>query len=166
MRIQRTNGKSITNRRNMILRMLSAKGRLETKELISLLNVSDETIRKDLIALEEQGIIKREYGAALLISRNDEEEIEFRNMENVDAKNRIAQEALKYIPEDDSTIIAIDAGSTTWCLARLLSQRNRRNIITNSIPVAELFDSDVNNVYLTGGDAAPEGQIHVWPVDT
>ncbi|MPW25235.1 DeoR family transcriptional regulator [Alkalibaculum sp. M08DMB] len=143
--------RSVINRRNIILKRLNVNERVLIGELASSLNVSVETIRKDLIAMEQQGILKREHGAAVLISENEEEAIEFRNMDNLEIKNRIAHEALKYIPKSDNTIIAIDAGSTTWCLARLLAQRSGQNIITSSIPVAELFNKDTNNVYMLGG---------------
>ncbi|RBP61353.1 DeoR family transcriptional regulator [Alkalibaculum bacchi] len=143
--------RSVLNRRNIILKRLNKDGRILIGELASSLKVSNETIRKDLIAMEQQGFLRREHGSAVLASESDEEAIEFRNMDNLRVKNRIAKEALKYIPQSDSTVIAIDAGSTTWCLARLLAQRSRQNIITSSIPVAELFNKDVNNVYMLGG---------------
>ena len=145
------NASSVVNRRNKILQQLSINGSVRITDLIALLNVSDETIRKDLQAMEERGILKREHGGATLISGNEEDEIDRRNTENMEAKNRIAREALKYIPAGEPMAIALDAGSTSYCLAQLLAQRSGQTIITSSIPVAELFNGDKNDVYLLGG---------------
>jgi DeoR/GlpR family transcriptional regulator of sugar metabolism len=143
---------SVVNRRNKILQQLSSQGSVRIADLIAMLNVSDETIRKDLQAMEERGILRREHGGATLTSFNEEEdEISRRNTENLEVKNRIAREALKYIPAGEPLVIALDAGSTSYCLAQFLAQRSGQTIITSSIPVAELFNGDKNDVYLLGG---------------
>ena len=142
---------SVVNRRNKILQQLSAKGSVRVTDLVEVLNVSDETIRKDLQAMEERGILRREHGGATLTSYNEEEDVGRRSTENTEVKSRIAKEALKYIPAGEPLVIAFDAGSTSYCLAQFLAQRSGQTIITSSIPVAELFNGDKNDVYLLGG---------------
>lgn len=142
---------SVVKRRNKILQQLSAKGSVRIADLVELFSVSDETIRKDLQAMEERGILRREHGGATLTSYNEEEDVSRRSTENMEVKSRIAKEALKYIPAGEPLVIALDAGSTSYCLAQFLAQRSGQTIITSSIPVAELFNGDKNDVYLLGG---------------
>ena len=59
-------GKQLTDRRNRILEMLAEQDELPVSYLISTLKVSDETIRKDLIEMERQGMIQRMHGSCLL----------------------------------------------------------------------------------------------------
>jgi len=141
---------SVADRRNRILQLLSYNGSIRISDLCALLDVSDETIRKDMLALEERGILRREHGGAVLISHNEEDELAVRTMDNAEQKRRIAQEALKYIKPTDISI-AVDAGSTTYCFAQLLAQRSSQTIVTSSIAVAELFNADNRDVYLLGG---------------
>lgn len=70
-------------------------------------------------------------------------------MENYDAKLAIANEALKFIK--DHSVIFIDAGSTTLCLAKLLYLKKGLTIITNSVSALNVLSNSDNIVHLSGG---------------
>lgn len=136
-------------RRNRIAELIIANGSIKVSELAKTFLVSTETIRKDLIYLDKQGIIKKSHGGALSSLEIIERPLEDRNMENYDAKLAIASEALKFIK--DHSVIFIDAGSTTLCLAKLLYLKKGLTIITNSVSALNVLSTSDNIVYLSGG---------------
>ena len=136
-------------RRNKIAELIISNGSIKVGELAKTFAVSTETIRKDLIYLDKQGIIKKSHGGALSSLEVIEKPLEDRNMENYDAKLAIANEALKFIK--DHSVIFIDAGSTTLCLAKLLYLKKGLTIITNSVSALNVLSNSDNIVHLSGG---------------
>lgn len=136
-------------RRNKIAELIIYNGSIKVGELAKTFAVSTETIRKDLIYLDKQGIIKKSHGGALSSLEVIEKPLEDRNMENYDAKLAIANEALKFIK--DHSVIFIDAGSTTLCLAKLLYLKKGLTIITNSVSALNVLSNSDNIVHLSGG---------------
>ena len=94
--------------------MLAEQDELPVSYLISTLKVSDETIRKDLIEMERQGMIQRMHGRVRLIRKNDnqDEAIWQRASQNQEAKERIAAEVMRHIPDGDFSV-GLDVGNTT-----------------------------------------------------
>lgn len=126
------------------------------EELAERFNVSNMTIRRDLNTLEQSGLISRTHGGA--ISNNLlhlEERYEQKQSKNADIKNRIAKAAMQLIHEE--SIIFLDAGTTTYYIASLLSQHFKNlTIFTNDIKIAsELYTSDFQ-IYITGGRVQSE----------
>ena len=80
------------DRYNKILELLTKEKKIEVNELSQILGVSNVTIRKDLDALEEKGIIKRGHGYAILANKDD---INGRLAYHYEIKKRIAQKAVK-----------------------------------------------------------------------
>jgi DeoR family glycerol-3-phosphate regulon repressor len=114
------------------------------------LGVSDETIRRELRALEDQGIVIREHGGARLAGEVIEGPLNQRMEENADAKLRIARAAVDFI-EDGATIF-IDSGTTSCFIARQLVERKSLTVITNSLEVADnLGGKNGNQLFLAGG---------------
>lgn len=130
--------------------LLQETGALRIAELSQLLDVSDETVRRDLAVLQEQGLLTRTRGGALVESVRLETSFQRRMRDNGAEKREIARIAAGYV-EDGSTII-IDSGST---MAHLVSQlRSKRDlvVITNGINhVEDLLSNPSLTVVVTGG---------------
>lgn len=144
-------GNSITaERRNKLAQIIVSNGSVRIGEIAELFHVTTETIRKDLIYLDNKGIIKKSHGGAIAASEFIERPITSRELENLDLKDRIAQRALEFVI--DNGVIIIDAGSTALCLAKLLALRKGLTVITNSFSAANTLIGSPNNVYMTGGE--------------
>ena len=77
------------------------KEKIPVLELADLVKVSDVTIRKDLAALEEKGLLKREHGFATMPESND---ISTRMLFNYEKKRRIARKALESISNEETLV--------------------------------------------------------------
>lgn len=114
------------------------------------LDVSDETIRRELRILEEHGAIIREHGGARLSAPVYEGPLVQRMEENAEAKLRIARAAAEFVP--DGAIIFIDSGTTSCYVAKQLVDRRSLTVITNSLQVASDLGSINNNrLFLAAG---------------
>ena len=109
-------------RRNEIAQLLLRNGNMKAGDLARKFDVSTETIRKDLIYLEEQGIARKSYGGAIASTELAERPVALKQMERMDVKTAIANRAIQLIPEKG--VIILDAGSTTYALAKLLTLRD------------------------------------------
>ena len=127
----------VAERRQELLNAVRTRGRLEVARAASELGTSTETIRKDLIALESQGLLRRVHGGALQVpSMTFEPDVSHRT-ENLAEKGRIAARAIEEVPEDGA--IFIDAGSTTLLFAEFLEGRAGLRVFTNSLTVARIL---------------------------
>ena len=129
-------------RRNEILDKLQAERRVVVSELSRIYDVSEETIRRDLEKLVNDGYAIKSYGGAV-INENVNLDLPFniRKNRNVIGKQRIAELVEKLVKDGDS--IMLDASTTAVYIAKLLKEKERKNltVITNSIEIIiELFD--------------------------
>ena len=148
------------DRYNKILELLTKEKKIEVNELSQILGVSNVTIRKDLDALEEKGIIKRGHGYAILANKDD---INGRLAYHYEIKKRIAQKAAELIHDGDT--IMIESGSCCAILADTLSTQKRNlTIITNSAFIASYISSSDTHVILLGGDYQKDSQVNVGPL--
>lgn len=141
-------------RRRTILEKLNVLGRVSVKDLSNLLNVSAVTIRQDLRALEEEQLLERTHGGAVLPlpKTTDTPELSFdvRQRENRVTKDVIAQEAATRVRSGDS--IALDASTTVFAMLPQLKKLERLIIVTNSLMVAQhCLDSPHIEVFMPGG---------------
>jgi DeoR family fructose operon transcriptional repressor len=121
-------------RKNHILGRLLSNARVDATELAESLGVTGETIRKDLIALERQGLLRRVHGGAVPVqSLAFEPGVETRTEFSTE-KTRIAQAALAHLPAEGSVLI--DAGSTTAKLVEMFPGDRELTVYTNTIPLA------------------------------
>lgn len=151
----------MNKRYNEILNILSKKQRVDVVELSNLLSVSQVTIRKDLNYLEENGIVKREHGYALLSSTND---IAGRLAYHYDDKLKIAKKASELV--SDSETVIIENGSCCALLAKELSDtKNNITIITNSTFIANYCrnSKSSNQIILLGGIYQKDSGVNVGP---
>ena len=137
-------------RKNHILDRLLSDGRVDATEVAQSLGVTGETIRKDLIALERQGILRRVHGGAVPVqSLAFEPGVETRTEFSTE-KARIAQAALAHLPAEGSVLI--DAGSTTAKLVEMFPGDRELTVYTNTVPLAiSLLTRPRLTVFTLGG---------------
>ncbi len=142
--------------------MVRVRGFASLPELADELRVSESTIRRDLDHLEEIGSAKRTHGGVFYTGPSPKlPHFDERQPAQWDKKRLIAARAAELI-EDGDTIL-LDGGSTTYEVARLLVGR-RLQIVTNSLPVANLFASDANNdLVIVGGYVYPRTGVALGP---
>jgi len=134
------------------LEILRSQPGVRVPEIAQALDVSEGTVRNDLNALEEEGRLKRVHGGAVLNEQAQFQNHSFvrRYKQNVAAKLAIAREAALLVKDGDS--ILLDASSTAYYLARVLSERQNLRVVTNGFEVArELAANPSNTVILIGG---------------
>ena len=144
-----------------ILRIVNEKQKVEVTELAEALSVSGVTIRKDLDAMEEKGLLRREHGYACAVSSDD---INNRMAYNYEVKARIARAAAEIV-EDGETVM-IESGSSCAMLAEILANERRDvNIITNSAFIADYVRHiGTSGITLLGGDYQRESQVMIGPL--
>ncbi len=139
-------------RRARLLDLLRERGQMDVAELVAALNVSEATVRRDLAALEEEGLLTRTFGGARL---HEEASLVVRTFEQKrehmgGQKERIARRAAALV--HPGMTVALDSGTTVWCIATALKQRGPLTIVTSALAAVEELGSVENiEVHLTGG---------------
>jgi DeoR/GlpR family transcriptional regulator of sugar metabolism len=132
--------------------------RLRTERVVSIadlgtwLGVSDMTVRRDLIRLEELGLCRRTHGGAVSVHAPLVQDTPYteRELQHVAEKIAIGRAAAALVEEGDT--IAIDSGSTTMQFAAALRGKKNVTVVTNSIRVLnQLYDAAGIIVISTGG---------------
>lgn len=137
------------DRRNRLTELVRVRGFASLPDLANELAVSESTVRRDLDYLEEIGVAQRTHGGVFYTGPSPKlVHFDQRQSLNWDRKRRIAAAAARLI-EDNDTIL-LDGGSTTYELAQLLVGRPLQ-VVTNSLPVANLFTSSDADLVLLGG---------------
>lgn len=142
---------------SQILALLAEKRTATVQELCEALNVSESTIRRDLLELDRQGRVNKVHGGAMLPSsqfRADEPTMEAKETLAVSQKNTIAKAAAALIQADD--FVYLDAGSTTLAVARAVSGAALdAHYVTNGIAHARLLAQKSCHVCVPGGLLRP-----------
>ncbi len=140
-----------TERQQEILAWARRDGRAEVKDLADALDVTPETVRRDLTALERRGLLRRVHGGAIPVERlGIEPAVADRESRMAGQKERIAKAALDELPDGGSIIL--DAGTTTIRLAEMLPTERELTVVTHSLPVAMLLASRAHiTLHLLGG---------------
>jgi DeoR family fructose operon transcriptional repressor len=127
-------------RHQAIAELVASRGRVAVTELATHFDVTTETVRRDLSQLERLRLLRRVHGGAVSMRSLTmlEPQLEDRDNENADQKERIAKAAVALLPEGGCTLL-LDAGSTTARLAALLPRTARWTVITHAVPIAALL---------------------------
>ncbi len=149
-------------RRAQLLDVVGQKRFASLPDLVQRLHVSESTIRRDLEVLEEQGSVRRIHGGALYCGTSPKlPHFESRQPAEWPEKRAIAQRTVKLI--DDGDTVILDGGSTTYEVGRLLVGRPL-HVVTNSLPVANLFAADTHSdLVLIGGNICPRSGVAQGP---
>ncbi|MFI6323199.1 DeoR/GlpR family DNA-binding transcription regulator [Nonomuraea sp. NPDC050556] len=153
-------------RQQTILERVRRSGGVRVADLVRDLGVSDMTIRRDLETLAERGLLEKVHGGATVLGPGSTEEPGFtaKSARQQPEKESIARRAAELVRP--GTAVALSAGTTTWALAHHLIEVADLTVITNSIPVAEVFHRSTRpdrTVVLTGGVRTPSDAL-VGPV--
>ncbi|MFI1679125.1 DeoR/GlpR family DNA-binding transcription regulator [Streptomyces sp. NPDC020607] len=138
-------------RQQEILRLARDGGRVDVLSLAEEFQVTAETIRRDLKALDRAGLVRRVHGGAIPAGRLDfEPDLAEREGTAADEKDRIARAALAELPAEGSVIL--DAGSTVARLAASLPLESTLTVVTHGLPTAaRLADHPGVQLHLIGG---------------
>lgn len=132
-----------------ILDQLTQHGLVKSQELIKEMNCSESTLRRDLDALEEKGMLVRVHGGAKRLYEIEREiPITEKTSKNIQEKKEIAEYASSLVQDGDT--IFLDAGTTTLYMIPFLKQKKIR-IVTNAVQHAHLLADQENEVVLIGG---------------
>ena len=140
-------------REKQILKILLKEKEISVHQLAAALFVSEPSIRRDLARLEQQQLIKRVHGGAVLdetgVSRI---KIPFviRELEHADEKGRIARRAAELVA--DNAVIFLDASSSAYRMAPFLAEKTNITVITSGIRVMTALAEAGVRVIGTGGD--------------
>lgn len=126
-------------------------GRVDVAELAEQLDVTTETIRRDLTALERRGVLRRVHGGAIPVERlTSEPGLAAREAAHRAEKERIAKAALAELPAEGAVLL--DAGSTTVRLAELMPVDRELTVVTHALPVAAILAARANiRLLIVGG---------------
>jgi DeoR family transcriptional regulator, aga operon transcriptional repressor len=144
------------DRANQILHLLLKKGSSNVDDLATSVGTSPASVRRDLIKLEQRGLVNRSHGGVELAGKLTYQPFRFdaafplREERFVDEKRRIAVAAAELVLEGDT--IALSPGTTTTQVARSLRHREGIHIVTSAVNIGmELSSLPNTKVTLTGG---------------
>jgi len=155
---------------NGSVRQLRIRQLIDSNEFVDLetlqreLAASLSTLRRDLIELEQQGVLKRVYGGAMAAQPSTNSTLDFQVQSGRmrSEKERMAA-AVAGLVEDGQTVI-LDGGSTVAAVSRHLAER-RLQVVTNSLAIAEVFaDARQIELTLTGGYLYARTRVLVGPL--
>jgi DeoR family fructose operon transcriptional repressor len=122
-----------------IQEILKQNDSVKVAELVQVLNVSIDTVRRDLENMEAKKFLKRVHGGAILAEeRGDQNVFSYRENKNKEKKVELAELACEYVSEGQA--IALNAGTTNLEIAKKLSENfERLTIISNGLRIIEHF---------------------------
>jgi DeoR/GlpR family transcriptional regulator of sugar metabolism len=150
-------------RQQRILQILNEEHRVIASDLSKRLSVSEDTIRRDLKELHNQGLLKRVHSGAIRIGPPV---VDFSTRQNIfnEIKIKLARKALEFIKDD--MVLLIDGGTTNLHLVNQLPLSLKATIITNSPPIAMALSNHKNiEVIMIGGTLFKESMVNLG-IDT
>lgn len=159
------NKRNKTTRQQKILAELTLHPATRLTELAKRVDVSRETIRRDLDELSDNGIISRTYGGAIVHPRGGEEGLRARDLTFVEQRKAIAATAAKMV--QNHGVIMLGTGSTTLHFARHLATTDSYlTVITGGVDAAMVLAVNPNiRIILAPGDFDAR-ESRVWGAET
>ncbi len=136
-------------RLELILSHLAKDSKVHFAEMSHLLNVSEDTVRRDIKELNEQGLLRAVRGGAISHSAIPHH---YRDREKYDVgqKKRIAEKAIPFIKNGQT--IFMDGGTSVLAVAQMIPKDLKVTVVTNSFPVADVLEDHPNaDVIFAGG---------------
>ena len=148
-------------RQTQILHEVNRLGGARVADLVRTMGVSDMTIRRDIEALADRGLVAKVYGGVVAVSRDsDEPDYATKSAQQRGEKVAIVRAAAELVQPGQA--IGISAGTTTAALARELVGIPELTVVTNSIPAADAFYQNGRSdqtVVLIGGTRTPSDAL-------
>jgi DeoR/GlpR family transcriptional regulator of sugar metabolism len=170
----------IVERQDRLVELLRDRGAGELDELAEAVGVSASTVRRDLEALEQRGLVRRTHGGAVLVNQGTDadplpakpqaaagssapgEALAARMTERVEAKRAIGAVAAAMV-QPQMTVL-LDGGSTVVYAATQIVARPIQ-VVTNSLTIAQHFkDDDQVELLLLGGELYPRTEVTLGPI--
>jgi len=143
-----------SSRRRQIVEALSEREEVQVAALAVVLGCSEMTVRRDLEALEREGILRRVHGGATRAQQTAEETpYGMRAFSHSDEKARIGARCAELLDEGETVVL--DGGTTVVEVARALRGRRLTVMPLALRPVFELHDSPEVRLLLPGGEVRP-----------
>lgn len=150
------------DRHQTVLRLIRDNDRVSLAELERVLDVTRITIQRDLVELDERGLLRRFHGGAMSVSLSENlRHHDVRKKQNVAAKKRMAQKAVKLIRT--GMYVGLDASSSAYYLSELPLPENIFAITNNQEIFANLSRKPGVKAVLTGGRTHPQIGTLVGP---
>lgn len=151
-------GMKIRQRQAKIVEIIRKKERAAVDELAAVLDISRETIRRDLTDLANSGKIRKIHGGATLPRAFGEGSFQQRMSDNAEAKTRIAAAAVELFAAGET--VFVDTGSTTLYFAEKIAEVSGLTVVTNSSEIARTVSSfgAENRTFLLGGEFSPDNR--------
>ncbi len=140
-----------TERHEIILDILKNKGAVTTADLVTRFGVSAETVRRDLLEMEQKQLLNRVHGGAVAVSEMIPDlTLIQRTHEFEEEKRYLSEVAANFIKEGD--IIGVDSGSTAVIFAQVLKEKFKHlTVVTYSSDVFLILRDTKFNIILCGG---------------
>lgn len=137
-------------RQQKIVEIVRQKQMVKHQELMEKLQISMETLRRDIQILVQQGLVEKFYGGIKEVQQPlSETLIEQRLVSQLEEKMTIAKACVALLVEGDC--IFLDSGSTTYQIARHMRHLKNITVITNSLPIVmELLHTSVELIMMGG----------------
>ena len=149
-------------RQARIMEVLRRERMLAVTQLAETLDVSGETIRRDLRLLSAKGLVEKSHGNVRWRDRSDDQPLQRRMLDNMAGKQAIARAIADEISDGES--VFLDTGSTNTYVAQALKSRRNLTVVTNSAPIAQhLSMGEGNRVYLAGGELRADDSAAFGP---
>lgn len=136
-------------RRKQLTEMVNSNGSVRIGELAELFSVSSETIRKDLIYLNDCGALEKSFGGAVALSEYRERPVGSRSRENAGKKAAVAARALDFLTTGG--VVFIDSGSTVLEAAKRIDAGMDIAVVTNSIAALNALAEKGIDIHFVGG---------------
>ena len=133
-----------------IIKIVHAEQKVQVSDLAKRYQVTNETIRRDLEALEKDGIVARTYGGAIAVQASPvTSDYKIRAVKNAAAKAVIGRLAASLLPENGA--IGCDSGTTVYETIPYIRSRSSLTLLTNSVRILNDFMYDKLRIISTGG---------------
>jgi DeoR/GlpR family transcriptional regulator of sugar metabolism len=156
------------DRRNRIIQIMFKYKSINVKNLVKMFDVSDESIRRDLLYLQRKNMVRKTYGMVTLLNGIQSFYLPFvqeRKSKEQKEKMAIAEEAVKLI--NSNKLILLDAGSTVEYIAEKIKYVNNHknfSIITSALNIAnECSKFDCRDLFVIGGRVLPGSLSMIGP---
>lgn len=153
----------VEERRQKVLDLVSQRGFMSLADLARSVQVSESTLRRDLDYWHQQGSLRRTHGGAMFVGDGQGlPALEERSSKQLEEKRAIAKAAAARVKDGDAVLL--DGGTTTLEVARLLVGRALQ-VVTNSLPIANLFASSrETDLIMLGGYVYPKTGVALGPL--
>jgi DeoR family transcriptional regulator, ulaG and ulaABCDEF operon transcriptional repressor len=153
-------------RHRLIVRLVQERSIVGVTDLVEMLGASEATVRRDINAMAEQGLLRRIRGGAESLTPRHEAQLgdmPFRSGQCAAQKRAIARAAVELVQDGESIII--NGGTTTFAMVEFMTERTL-DVLTNSIPIVTALRTSRNRVLMPAGTVYPDQNIVLSPYES